>query len=96
MMVSSGSRPQGQRATGARNQGRRSLPIPQHPISDSDSDEENDFSDGYDSTDTIDNLEKVYKLSRENSKNRTDLDFFIKLIFSVLPSDAIQKIKKRQ
>ena len=94
MMVSSGSRPQGQRATGARNQGRRSLPIPQHQSSDSDSDEENDFSDGYDSTDTIDNLEvKVYEVSRENSKNRTDLDFFIKLIFSELPRDAIQKLR---
>ena len=93
MVVSSGSRPQGQRAN-ARNQGRRSLPIPQQAISDSDSDEENDFSDGYESTDTIDNLEeKVYELSRENAKNRTDLDFFIKLIFSVLPRDAIQKLR---
>ena len=57
----------------------------------SESDEEND---GYESSDTVENLEgRVIDLTNATSKSLADLDFMVKLVFSVLPEDIIMQLK---
>ena len=57
----------------------------------SESDEEND---GYESSDTVENLEgRVIDLTNATSKSLADLDFMVKLVFSVLPEDIIMQLQ---
>ena len=90
----SGNAPRPSGATGRQRQqvqsNRRS---PRHHVS-SESDDDDYYSDGCDSTDTIENLEdQVEVLTSTTKESLTEMEFIIKLIFHALPRESIMKLR---